>query len=75
MRRPALTKAQRQHAKQQRALLNLRRAAVRWSIASSADYDGSDDGDPLVNALTDMEIAANKYTETLSHRQQRKLLK
>lgn len=75
MRRPAQTKAQKQHAKQQRALLTLRRAAVKWSVASSADSDGSDDGDGLINSLTDMQAAADKYTETLSARERRKLLK
>jgi len=75
MRRPAMTKAQRAHAKQQRALLTLRRASVKWSVASSTDSDGSDDGDNLINALTDMQIAADRYTETLSPREQRKLIK
>jgi hypothetical protein len=70
-----MTKAQRAHAKQQRTLLTLRRAAVKWSVASSTDSDGSDDGDNLINALTDMQIAADKYTETLSPREQRKLIK
>lgn len=75
MRRPAMTKKQRAHAKQQRTLLTLRRAAVRWSIKSSEDSDGSDDGDPLINALTDMQAAADKYTESLSPREQRKIFK
>jgi hypothetical protein len=70
-----MTKAQRAHAKQQRALLTLRRAAVRWSRNSSQDSDGCDDGEPLINALTDMQIAADKYTETLSPRERKKLLK
>ena len=75
MRRPALTKAQRAHAKQQRALRTLCRAAVKWSVASSTDSDGSDDGDGLINSLTDMQIAADRYTETLSLRERKKLLK
>lgn len=70
-----MTKAQRSHAKQQRALLTLRKNAVRWSTAVDAESDGSDDGDKLINALTDMQTAANKYTETLSPRERRKLLK
>lgn len=75
MRRPAMTKKQRAHAKQSRALLTLRKAAVKWSLASSKDSDGSDDGDGLINSLTDMQIAADRYTETLSPREQKKLIK
>jgi len=76
MRRPAMTKAQRAHAKQQRALLTLRKNAVRWAIASGTDTDGEvDDGDKLINSLTDMQIAADRYTETLSPRERKKLLK
>lgn len=74
-RRPARTRAQKIHDKQQRALLQLRRAAVNWSIAADTDTDGSDDGDWQINALTDMQIAADKYRETLSTREQKKLLK
>jgi hypothetical protein len=74
-RRPARTRAQKLHDKQQRALLTLRKAAVRWSTASSTDSDGSDDGDGLINSLTDMQAAADRYTETLSTRERRKLLK
>lgn len=74
-RRPAMTKKQKAHAKEQRALLQLRKTAVRWSVASNTDSDGSDDGDPLINSLTDMQAAADKYTETLSPRERRKLLR
>jgi hypothetical protein len=75
MRRPAMTKKQREHAKQQRALLQLRRTAVRWSGKSSQNDDGTDDGDALINSLTDLQAAADKYTESLSPRERRKLLK
>lgn len=75
MRRPALTKAQRHHAKQQRALLTLRRASVRWSVATDRDYHDDVDSEALIGALTDMQIAADKYTETLSTREKRRLLK
>ncbi len=75
MRRPAMTKKQREHAKQQRALLQLRRTAVRWSTASNTDDDGSKDGNGLIEALTDMQAAADKYTESLNTREKRKLLK
>lgn len=75
MRRPALTKAQRAHAKQERALLTLRRNAVRWSVKSNTGSDGSDDGDGLINSLTDLQAASDKYTETLTARERRKLLK
>jgi hypothetical protein len=70
-----MTKKQREHAKQQRALLTLRRSAVKWSSASNTDDDGSKDGESLIEALTDMQIAADKYTESLSPRERRKLLK
>jgi hypothetical protein len=74
-RRPARTRAQKLHDKQQRALLTLRKTAVRWSIKSNTDSDGSDDGDGLINSLTDMQAAADRYTETLSARERRKLLR
>lgn len=70
-----MTKAQRLHAKQGRALLQLRRTAVRWSVVSDAEHVGDDDGDALINALGDMQIAADKYTDTLSPRERRKLIK
>lgn len=75
MRRPAMTRQQRAHAKQQRALLTLRKASVKWSVASNTDSDGGDDGDGLINSLTDMQIAADRYTETLTPMERRRLLK
>ena len=75
MRRPSKTKKQRDFDKKQRALLQLRRKAVHWSISSHIDDDGSKDGDALIFALTDLQTAADKYTATPSTREQRKLLK
>jgi hypothetical protein len=62
MRRPAQTRAQKQHAREQRALLVLRRAAVRYTIG---------DGDPF--AFADLTAACDRYSETLSARDRRKL--
>ncbi len=70
-----MTKAQRLHAKQQRALLTLRRKSVQWSVASEKEYHSDAAAEELINALTDMQIAADKYTETLSPRERRRLLK
>jgi len=74
-RRPAKTKAQKQYDKQKRALLLLRKTAVRYSVAVDTDSDGSDDGNGLINALTDLQGAANKYTNTLTVREARRLLR
>lgn len=72
MKRPAKTKKQRTFDRSQRALLRLRKAAVRWSRGHK-DSDGDDDGEMLVFLLTDLQAAADKYTESLSPREVRKL--
>lgn len=65
MKRPGKTAAQRQYDREQRALLRLRRAAVRWS-----ECDDNED-----ERLTDMQAAADAYTTALSKRDLRRLLK
>lgn len=64
-----MTKAQRQHAREMRALLRLRRAAVRYSIASD---------DPAVElslAFADLTAACDAYAAVLATRERRRLLK
>ena len=71
MRRPALTRAQRQHAREMRALLRLRRAAVRCSLAT----DGEMPELAVIEARTDLDAACDAYTSVLSIRDARKLAK
>lgn len=71
MRRPAQTKAQRQHAREMRALLRLRRAAVRYSLAS----DGELPDLAVVEANSDLHAASDAYTNALGARDRRKLAK
>lgn len=75
MRRPSKTKQQRTYDRSQRALLRLRKCSVRWSEGVKTDTDGSDDGDYLINALTDLQAAADAYTTSLSPKERRRLLK
>lgn len=65
MRRPKKTAQQRQYDREQRALLRLRRAAVRWSECE----DNEDEH------LTDLQAAADAYTTSISNRDRRRLLK
>lgn len=65
MRRPKKTNAQRQYEREQRALLRLRRAAVRWSECE----DNEDEH------LADLQAAADAYTTAISNRDRRRLLK
>jgi len=60
-----MTGAQRQYAREQRTLLRLRRAAVRWSECE----DNEDE------ALTDLQAASDAYTTAISNRDRRRLLK
>jgi hypothetical protein len=70
MRRPAQTRAQKQHAREQRALLRLRRAAVRYSIASEPT-SGVVDNLPL--AFADLTAACDVYRLTINAREARRL--
>lgn len=65
MRRPKATREQRQYAREQRALLRLRRAAVRWSECE----DNEDE------RLADLQAAADAFTTALGTRERRRLLK
>lgn len=66
MRRPGATAEQRQYQREQRALLRLRRAAVRWSenAATTGELE-----------LADLQAAADAYTTALSNRDRKRLLK
>jgi hypothetical protein len=66
MKRPSMTTQQRQYAREQRALLRLRRAAVRWSEL---------DTDPGELLLVDLQAACDAYTTSLTLRERRMLLK
>lgn len=67
MRRPGLTKAQRQYAGEQRALLTLRRRAVKLMRAIDAGTVGDE--------AHDLEIAALAYANALTPRELRRLSK
>lgn len=67
-RRPKMTTAQKKHAREQRALLTLRRAAVRYSMLSEVG-----DAHALALAFADVTVASDRYRETLTKREQRKL--
>jgi hypothetical protein len=65
VRRPKRTREQREYDRVQRAILRLRRAAVRWSECESGEDE----------ALADLQAAADAYTTALSPRDRRRLLK
>lgn len=67
-RRPALTLKQRQYNKQQRALLRLRRAAVRRSLAGDGEIELAD-----IESRADLDAACDAFTNTLTTREKRKL--
>lgn len=70
-RRPALTKAQREFNRAQRALLRLRRAAVRASL----QRDGLMPDLADVEARCDLDAACDAYANALTPRERRKLSK
>lgn len=72
MRRPAKTKAQKQHDKQQRALLRLRKAAVRYADHFDAMGENRDLA-PEPNLHADLEAACCAYNNTLNNRERRRL--
>lgn len=65
MRRPKKTNAQRQYDREQRALLRLRRAAVRWSECEDHEEE----------LLADLQAAADAFTTSISNRDRRRMLK
>lgn len=88
MRRPAMTPAQRRHAKEQRALLGLRRAAVRYTNAIdgsaniAAVFGGNHAGDhearalaghEVVMASTELGMAAQRYASGLAASERRRM--
>jgi len=66
MRRPAMTKAQRQHAREQRALLRLRRAAVIYSVLG-------DEGADLSIAFASLTAACDVYRVAVGEREAKKM--
>lgn len=68
-RRPAQTPAQRQHAREMRALLRLRRAAVRHSLCT----DGELSEEATIVTRADLDAASDAYTNVLPARERRKL--
>lgn len=68
-RRPAQTAAQRQYSRQQRALLRLRRAAVRHSMTT----DGELPEEATIVTRADLDAACDAFTNTLTTREKRKL--
>lgn len=69
MRRPGLTAAQKQHAREQRALLGLRRAAVRYTNVIDANEPDELEGETFL----ELETAAFKYTNAIGKRERRRL--
>lgn len=67
--RPAKTRAQRNYDRQQRALLRLRRAAVRHSMCTDGDLPE----EASIVTRADLDAASDAYTNTLSTREKRKL--
>ncbi len=65
MRRPGKTREQREYDRVARALLRLRRAAVRWSECEAGEDE----------ALTDLQAASDAYTTALAPKERRRLLK
>ena len=65
MRRPKTTQAQRQYAREQRALLRLKRAAARWSECEDNEEE----------RLADLQAAADAFTTSVGKRELRRLLK
>jgi hypothetical protein len=65
MRKPRITNAQRQYAREQRALLRLKRAAARWSECEDHEEE----------RLADLQAAADAYTTSVTTRELRRLLK
>lgn len=72
MRRPAQTKKQKQHAREQRALLRLRRAAVRYSFAGDAQAS-EQTRDDFAMVQAELAAACDSYREALTVREARRL--
>ncbi len=70
-----MTQAQRRHAREQRALLALRRAAVRWVIATDAVHAGVQYQSSRQFACTELDRACDAYHNALSSRERIKLVR
>lgn len=66
-----MTREQKQHAREMRALLRLRRAAVRHSLAT----DGELPELAAVETRADLDAACDAYTNVLTARERRRLSK
>lgn len=72
MRRPGQTAKQKKHAREQRALLTLRRAAVKYSAVSDNEET---EHDTLALCFADLITACDRYRGTLTEREQRRLVR
>lgn len=73
-----MTAAQRRHAREQRALLALRRAAVRYvnavdDVTPVLGVLGAADDDDILEAATDLVAAAQRYASGLSMSERRRM--
>ena len=67
-----MTREQRQHAREQRALLALRRAAVRYSIVMELEL--GERAFERAFVFAELQGACDKYTEVIGLRARRKLV-
>lgn len=71
-----MTGKQKQHAREQRALLRLRRAAVRYSFASDDDEDvWRRTHTDMAMAFADLEAACDAYRTVIGMRAANRLAK
>lgn len=79
MRKPAKSKAQRAYDKEKRLLLRLRKAAVKYTVSiDEEEYDEEeydDDNARILNRLIEMQAAANAYSNNLTPRERKKMMR
>lgn len=68
-----MTREQKQHAREQRALLRLRRAAVRYSMFSDEHEPERDSLLDLPMAFAELEAACDAYRDVIGKRAALKL--
>lgn len=74
MRKPAKSKAQRAYDKEKRLLLRLRKAAVKYTTAiDEEEFD--EQSMSIINKLTDLQAAANVYSNSLAPRERKKMMR
>lgn len=69
-RAPGRTPRQRKHEREQRALMRLRRAAVRYSVVTDDDQG---DNTVVAFAFADLTAACDKYASALNARERRRM--